>query len=182
MIAGRLAPPVIFLLLVVSVGFGVAVLSPDVTEGPELKNLSQFAQSSATPPGGKVRSASGEEVELSSLLKGTILLTFWSPDCPACQEGLRNLQQFSPEPAASQREWTNLLIAHRVRAIQVNERLNSFGVSLPSYVDEPGLLLLEWQSTMPGSFLIRDDKILYYFPGRLDQKILELLRSELSAS
>ncbi|MEK7548693.1 MAG: hypothetical protein AAB499_02240 [Patescibacteria group bacterium] len=177
---GRLGPPMIFLLLIVSLGFGWAVFNPSNQSRSDetvLKNLSQFALNSKIPEGGKVKSSSGEELDLKSVInsiKGPILLTFWSPDCAHCQEGVKNLDQFPSE------KWTNLLIAHRVRSFAVGQLLTTYGVGLSSFVDEQGLLLLDWRSTMPGSFLIQEGDIRYFFPGRMDRKILELLQSELA--
>jgi len=164
----RLIAPMVFLVLF----FAAAVIfgGSRSSNQPDESLISPFKVSD-TPKGGVVSDQEGAPVELESLFGDKTLLTFWSSQCRECEEGLAVIGEFSERHP----EITVILVNFRDPVPLAAQALEQFSPQLTSYFDSTGSVYQNWLATLPSSYYIEQDKILYFFPGRIGADHLEAL-------
>jgi len=115
----------------------------------------------------------GQMIALNKLNSQPLLITFWSTECGECAKELPELQQF----VASHAQFSAVIINVREEAAIVKQKLQDWGVTLPSYRDS-GAAFAALSGTMPSSYFIKNDRISYFFPGRINTEHLQALLTE----
>lgn len=166
----RLVGPVAFLILV-AVGFllfGASNSSSNKQLTPA-ETIAPYATNVAIPKV-QVTDATGKATGLNKL-RGPILITLWSGECPECKEGLKDIEAF----VKSNPKFKVMLVNHLQNPETANAVLKKNSVTLPTYFDRNGDAFRALFATMPASYYIIDGRIRYFFPGRISTEHLQAL-------
>jgi len=167
----RLVVPVVFLFALLSVGY---ILSSFKTQPTQPKTPAEVLgpfTSSVEIKAINLTDQNDQKINLLPSFKEPTLLTFWSIDCGECAIGLPVINQF----AQNHPELKFVLVDVKNEPAKAKLELTNLKVNLPTYFDQNGDLFNAWQATMPSSFLIKDGRVNYIFPGRVSQDHLQAL-------
>lgn len=170
----RLVAPLVFIIALVALAFVMQTLGSSPSDnksltGPEL--LKQFEIVEIVPPAAAVTDKNNKKLDSSTLLAKPTLVTFWSVNCGECDYGLPVLDNF----AKSQSQISVILIDTKNASEDAEAKLKSLNVTTATYYDTDGSTFQNWEATMPASYFVINDKIKYYFPGRIGQEHLDAL-------
>ncbi|OGD61001.1 hypothetical protein A3A71_02065 [Candidatus Berkelbacteria bacterium RIFCSPLOWO2_01_FULL_50_28] len=169
----RLVGPVAFLALV-AVGFLMFGAS-DSTGNKQLtpaETIAPYATNVAIP-NIQITDAAGKETWLNKL-RGPILITLWSGECPECKEGLKDIETF----VKGNTQFKVMLVNHLQNPETANAVLKKNSVTLPTYFDHNGDAFRALSATMPASYYIIEGRIRYFFPGRISTEHLQALLTQ----
>lgn len=176
-LAQRLYTPIVFLVVVAAIFFGVAVFtkadSPAVQQKKADRLLQPFSIDAAIP-NAQVYKSNGDKVALESQLPTTTLVTFWSAFCGECQAGLTDIQKFADQNP----DFSVTLVSYKNSPKDGEDFLGKNKITLPSLYDVDGTAFTAWSSTMPASYFIKNHRIIFFFPGRISTDHLKALLAQ----
>lgn len=167
----RLQAPLIFLALVGSAIFLVSAWSGG--NSPVSQELKPFRYNGSLRPL-VVSRESGEKTDLTLSVSQPFLVTFWSTECPECLTGLKDQARFQIERPDFPLRWINF----QQTPAKAKEYLAKNELTVPTDYDLDGSTWRLYQATMPASYWLADNKIVYVFPGRISIKHLQALYEE----
>lgn len=104
------------------------------------------------------------------------LVTLWSSVCNECQTELPIVDTFARNHADA---FNVVLINESDQPNPAAAALRSYGVELPTHFDNGGAVYNALSATMPANYVIKNQRIIYYFPGRIDQTHLDALLTQI---
>lgn len=172
---GRLVIPLGFLIGLASLFFVLQTLNDPATTltkkltGPDL--LKQYSIKPISPIAATVSDQKDQKSELIKLFSKPTLLTFWSVGCGECEVGLPVLDTFSK----SQSSMAMVLVNVKDDHLQAQAKLDSLKIGLVTYYDSDGSAFQNYEATMPSSYYVANSQIIFFFPGRVSEEILQAL-------
>lgn len=167
----RLQAPLFFLALIGGAIFLVSAWSEK--NSPETQELKSFRLNAPLKPL-IVSRESGEKTDLTLSVPQPFLITFWSSDCPECLTGLKDQARFRGDHPDFLIRWINFQQTPQ----KAKEYLTKNELTIPTDYDFDGAAWRAYQATMPASYWLANNKVVYAFPGRIADKHLQALYQE----
>ena len=104
----------------------------------------------------------------------TTLLTFWSVGCTECKQALTDLKDYKTKHP----EFNVTLVNFRNTPADAKAKLAEYGIEFPNYYDRDAELFNELSASIPSSYFIKNNNIIYYFPGRIGTDFMYQLLTE----
>lgn len=112
-------------------------------------------------------------VYLSDLNK-TTLLTLWSAGCTECKQALTDLKDYKK----AHPEVDVTLVNFRNTPAEAKAKLKEYEIDFPNFYDREAELFNNLSASIPSTYVIKNDKIVYFFPGRIGSDFLDQLLTE----
>jgi len=128
-------------------------------------------------PAVEVFDTDNKKVALADLMTPNKLtiVTLWSSVCNECQTELPVVNSFARDHADTV---SVVLINESDQPNPAAAALKSYGVELTTYFDNAGAVYNALSATMPANYVIKNKRIIYYFPGRIDRTHLDALLNQ----
>lgn len=165
----RLILPVAFLLSLLVVGAALFLFEDQPSSQVDPADIVPFAVDDAIPPS-TIVDRDGKSVALAQLLGKKTLVTFWSVTCNECASALTLLRDQVDASRTSV-----VLINIRDTQADGEKKLAELGVKIPSYYDQDADTFRAWSATVPATYYLENNRIRYFFPGRMSPQQLDRL-------
>ena len=170
---GRLTWPLLWLGLVTTVA--VVLAANKSSNSADLKN-SQVESTELKPyltqgslPEISVQDKKLQQFSLSNILTAKTLLVVWNGNCDECTKEIEFLQGRTDLKF-------QIVFVNTAQAVdEVEKFLTERDLTLETYFDPRGQLIKELKPDFPANYYVVDRQIRYYFPGRVNEKILQAL-------